>query len=50
MFKAFERVNKWFKVNSLSINVEKTHYVYIQFKTKKITTSSVYDCTVEDVE
>jgi len=29
---AFDSVNKWFKVNSLSINVEKTHY--IQFKTK----------------
>jgi len=23
MFEAFDRVNKWFKVNSLSINVEK---------------------------
>jgi len=32
MVEAFDRVNKWFKVNSLSINVEKTHY--IQFKTK----------------
>jgi len=32
MVEAFDRVNKWVKVNSLSINVEKTHY--IQFKTK----------------
>jgi len=32
MVKAFDRVHKWFKVNSLSINVKKTHY--IQFKTK----------------
>ena len=32
MVEAFDHVNKWFKVNSLSINVEKTHY--IQFKTK----------------
>jgi hypothetical protein len=32
MVEAFDRVNKWFKVNSLSINIEKTHY--IQFKTK----------------
>ena len=31
-FEAFDSVNKWFKVNSLSINVMKTHY--IQFKTK----------------
>jgi hypothetical protein len=29
---AFNCVNKWFKVNLLSINVDKTHY--IQFKTK----------------
>jgi hypothetical protein len=32
MAEAFDHVNKWFKVNSLSMNVEKTHY--IQFKTK----------------
>ena len=32
MVEAFDSVYKWFKVNSLSINVEKTHY--IQFKTK----------------
>jgi hypothetical protein len=33
MVPAFNSVNKWFKVNVLSINVDKTHY--IQFKTKK---------------
>jgi hypothetical protein len=32
MVAAFNCVNKWFKVNLLSINVDKTHY--IQFKTK----------------
>jgi hypothetical protein len=32
MVTAFNCVNKWFKVNLLSINVNKTHY--IQFKTK----------------
>jgi hypothetical protein len=32
MVTAFNCVNKWFKVNLLSINVDKTHY--IQFKTK----------------
>jgi hypothetical protein len=32
MVTAFDFVNKWFKVNLLSINVNKTHY--IQFKTK----------------
>jgi hypothetical protein len=32
MVTAFNGVNKWFKVNLLSINVDKTHY--IQFKTK----------------
>jgi len=32
MVTAFYCVNKWFKVNLLSINVNKTHY--IQFKTK----------------
>jgi len=32
MVTAFNCVNKWFKINLLSINVDKTHY--IQFKTK----------------
>jgi hypothetical protein len=32
MVTAFNCVNKWFKVNFLSINVDKTHY--IQYKTK----------------
>ena len=32
MVTAFYCVNKWFKVNLLSININKTHY--IQFKTK----------------
>ena len=32
MVTAFNCVNKWFRVNLLSINVDKTHY--IQFKTK----------------
>ena len=32
MVAAFNCVNKWFKVNLLSINVEKTHH--IQFKAK----------------
>jgi hypothetical protein len=32
MVTVFNCVNKWFKVNLLSINVDKTHY--IQFKTK----------------
>jgi len=32
MVTAFNSVNKWFKVNLLSINIAKTHY--IQFKTK----------------
>ena len=32
MVEAFDSANKWFKVNSLSINVKKTHY--IPFKTK----------------
>jgi hypothetical protein len=32
MVTAFNGVNKWFKVNLLSINVDKTHY--IQFETK----------------
>ena len=39
MVEAFDRVNKWFKVNSLSINVEKTHY--IQFKTKNKSTFDI---------
>jgi hypothetical protein len=43
MVEAFDRVNKWFKVNSLSINIEKTHY--IQFKTKnKLTFDSNIVC------
>jgi hypothetical protein len=33
MVTAFDCVNKWFKVNLLSINVNETHY--IQFKTKR---------------
>ena len=33
MTMAFNCVNKWFKVNLLSINVDKTHY--LQFKTKR---------------
>ena len=32
MVTAFNYVNKWFKANLLSINIDKTHY--IQFKTK----------------
>ena len=32
MITAFNCVNKWFKINLLTINVDKTHY--IQFKTK----------------
>jgi hypothetical protein len=32
MVTAFNCVNKWFKVNLLYINIDKTHY--IQFKTK----------------
>ena len=32
MVTAFQCVNKWFKVNLLSINIDKTHC--IQFKTK----------------
>jgi glutathionyl-hydroquinone reductase len=32
MVTAFNCVNKWFKVNLLSISIDKTHY--IQFKTK----------------
>ena len=39
MVTAFANVNKWFKVNSLSINVELTHY--IQFKTKNKPTFDV---------
>jgi hypothetical protein len=36
---AFDHVNKWFKVNSLPINIEKTHY--IQFKTKNKPTVNI---------
>jgi len=32
MVTAFNCVNKWFKINLLFINVDKTHYM--QFKTK----------------
>jgi hypothetical protein len=45
MFTAFDCVNKWFKVNLLSINVNKTHY--IQFKSKNKPTldlNIVCDC------
>jgi len=34
MVEAFDSVNKWFKVNSLSINVEKTHYIQFKIKNK----------------
>src|SRR5215510_15792023 len=36
---AFNRVNQWFKINLLSINVDKTHY--IQFKTKNKPTCDI---------
>ena len=36
MVTTFNCVNKWFKINLLSINVDKTHY--IQFKTKNKST------------
>jgi len=39
MVTAFNCVNKWFKVNLLSINVDKNHY--IQFKTKNKTTLDI---------
>ena len=39
MVTAFNCVNKWFKVNLLSINVDKSHY--IQFKTKNKPTLDV---------
>jgi hypothetical protein len=39
MVTAFDSVNKWFKVNSLSINVEKAHY--IKFKTKNKPTFAI---------
>jgi hypothetical protein len=39
MVTAFNCVNKWFKVNLLSINVNKTHY--IQFKTKNKPTNDI---------
>jgi hypothetical protein len=34
MVTAFDSINKWFKVNSLSINVEKTHYIQFKIKNK----------------
>jgi hypothetical protein len=40
MFTAFNCVNKWFKVNLLSINVNKAHY--IQFKTKNKPQSNIH--------
>jgi len=39
MITAFKCVNKWFKVNLLSINSDKTHY--IQFKTKNKSTLDI---------
>jgi hypothetical protein len=39
MVEAFDHVNKWFKVNSLFINIEKTHY--IQFKAKNKSTFDI---------
>jgi len=39
MVTAFHCVNKWFKVNLLSINTDKTHY--IQFKTKNKSTLDI---------
>jgi hypothetical protein len=34
MVTAFNSVNKWFKVNLLSINVDKTHYIQCETKNK----------------
>ena len=39
MAKAFNCVNQWFKINLLSINADKTHY--IKFKTKNKPTCDV---------
>jgi len=39
MAMAFNCVNQWFKINLLSINVDKTHY--IQFKTKNKPTCDI---------
>ena len=39
MVTAFHCVNKWFKVNIFSINIDKTHY--IQFKTKNKPTLNI---------
>jgi hypothetical protein len=36
MVTAFNCVNKWFKVNLLSINVDKTHYIQFKAKNKPI--------------
>ena len=42
MTMVFNCVNKWFKVNLLSINVDKTHY--LQFKTKNKPTCNTNIC------
>jgi hypothetical protein len=34
MVTAFNSVNKWFKVNLLSINIDKTHYIQCETKNK----------------
>jgi len=39
MAMAFNSVNQWFKINLLSINVDKTHY--IQFKKKNKPTCDI---------
>ena len=39
MVTAFNCVNKWFKVNLLSLNINKTYY--IQFKTKNKPTTDI---------
>jgi hypothetical protein len=36
MFTSFNCVNKWFKVNLLFINVDKTHYIQCKTKNKPI--------------